>query len=99
LPDYPDSFKDSRLLEFKLTEPISLCGTRAAPIADFTGDRRQLVDEICVMDILFIVIATAIRNDAGVKDMNLAHRPRVEPRFDEQVFQNGVCSDLQVAGA
>ena len=56
-----------------------------------------MIDDIVQVGILFKMVTSAIRYDPPVDDMHFANRPDIEPLFGEQLFQEGVVTDLNVS--
>ena len=49
------------------------------------------------MNIMLVMIAATVGDDASVNHMDLAHAPRIESGLDKEIFQNTAGADLDVA--
>jgi hypothetical protein len=58
-----------------------------------------MIGEVVVVSILLEMVATAVGNNAAVNDVDLTHRPAVEPRLREKFLQQSMIAHLDAASA
>jgi hypothetical protein len=87
------------LLLLKLSQPVPADGTLAASGADVSRDWRQLINQVGVVNVLLVVVSTAVWDYARIYDVDLVHAPRIEANFREQILQDATAANLDVAGS
>src|SRR4051794_3214177 len=55
-----------------------------------------MVKQVMIMSVLLKVVATSVRHDAPINDVDLADRPNIEARLREQFFEQGMLTYLDV---
>ena len=83
---------------FSLAKPVAMGGRLSTAGADFVSDGPKVVFKVSEVGAGFEVVAPSIGDYAGVRDVDLAHAPAVEACFMEEVAEDAVGTDLDVAG-
>ena len=99
LSDDAGRLLDGLRISFELSLPLTPDRTGAATAGEVSGRRRQMVHQIVEMGVLLEVVATTVGHNSSVDYVHFSHRPAVEARFREKVFQENVTPDLDIACA